>query len=48
MSGSADKKIRKQLRITAQESVAAFQTMIKRQSFGRRVQLAWKILINKV
>ena len=34
------------MRITAQESVKAFQDMIRRQTFRRRILLAWKILWN--
>ena len=48
MSQKQDKKMRKSLRFTAKESVQAFRDMIKRLRFRRRVQLAWKILWNRV
>jgi hypothetical protein len=44
MNGRLAKKIRKQQRVAAEESVEAFKMMVRRQGFKRRVVLAWKIL----
>jgi len=48
MNNKLAKKIRKQYRATAEESIDAFKSMIRRQTLRRRIALAWKILINQV
>ena len=48
MNQKLAKKIRKNLKRSSEETAKAFRDMVKKQSFGRRVLLAWRILINRV
>ena len=48
MSQKLAKKIRKQTRVAAMDSVEAIKIMVDRLTFKRRVIMAWKILRNKL
>lgn len=48
MNAKNAKKIRKMYKVAAEDSISAFQAMVRRLTFRKRVILAWKILWNLV